>query len=94
MYSDLSWGYWTVTQEPDFSQRCFLSKMLKDSRHFCTEARKRIWTDKNFAKIAKASFLADFLNFFIPLSPSELFFQKTDIHRFSYFLMAYFMEKN
>ena len=86
MHSDLSWGYWTVTQEPDFSQRCCLSKMLKDSRHFCTEARKRIWTDKTFAKIAKASFLADFLNFFILLSPSEFFFSK---NRYSSFFLLF-----
>ena len=69
------WGFWTITQEPDFFRACCFWKKLKDHWHFQIETKKHIHlSEQDFAKTLKTSFLLLF-------QPSEListFFKNED----------------
>ena len=82
LHSGWSLGFWTITQEPDFSQTCCFLKKLKYHSHFYSEAKNHMSMDKILARTLKTSLLWDLLS-----PPGLSFFKKNGIHHFYYFMM-------
>ena len=43
LHSDWPWDFWTIIQEPDFSQTCCFCEKLKDLCYFRVKAKKHIY---------------------------------------------------
>ena len=78
LHSDWLWGFWTIIQEPDFSQTCCFCQKLKDLWNFHVKA---VISEliRFLLKPRKTSFCGDFL---CPLSPSELLIKNHDLSLF------------
>ena len=91
LHSDwhFGWGFWTITQKPDFFLHMFFFQTVKILLTLSYWSKKNIyiWVDKIFAESLKTSFLS----LFEPSEPIWNFFQKPG---FVIFLIeSIFMEK-
>ena len=84
------WGFWIITQEPDFCKHVVLAKSTKKNIGTSCWSKKAYLNGQDFCERPKNLTLGTVK----PSKPSPRnLFGKIGIHHFSYFIMWNFMEK-